>query len=138
MKTSSSVLIPCFILLITGNLHSQDSLNHQTVFSEGIAVHGGIGWLAVRDEYISKERYAGLLPYSAIGWSRFHETYGYNLALEYRYGSAMKNHNVSAQITEFSLNLDYLYPVGEFALFSRDVLAYLGPSPELFLHLFGS
>ncbi len=104
MKTSSLVLIPCFIPLITTILHSQDSLNHQTAFSEGIGVHGGIGWLAVRDEYISKERYAGLLPYSAIGWSRFHETYGYNLALKYGYGSAIKNYNVSSQITEFSLN----------------------------------
>ena len=53
------------------------------------------GHCTVRDEYISKEKYSGVLPYFAASWSRFHNKYGFRQELEYRGSSEVKNYNIS-------------------------------------------
>ncbi|MDE3058806.1 MAG: hypothetical protein KGJ59_12705 [Bacteroidota bacterium] len=90
--------------------------------------------MAVRDEFISDERYAGTVRFVGMGWSKFHETYGFRLQLEYQSASALKNYNVSAMITQYRLGLSYLYPVGGLQLMAKKVAVYLGPTAELFLH----
>lgn len=134
MKYLISFLI-CF-LFIVGNqpIHSQDSSSHKTIFPEGITLEYGMGNYAVTDEYISKEKYSGSLPYYKVGWANQHEDYVYHLGIEYRFSSEIKNYNVSADIYQFSLNQGFLYSLPEFTLFSKDVYTFLGPSTELFFY----
>jgi len=122
-----------FFPLIVGSLFGQDSLNHQTIFQRGVAIDFGLGHCSVRDEYISKEKYSGALPYFAASWSRFHNKYGFRQKLEFRGSSAIKNYNISTDIFQFSLHRDYLYPIGKFTILSKDVFSYLGPATEFFL-----
>jgi len=113
---------------------AQDSTNHEFTFGDGISVHGGIGYFVVRDEFISMEKYAATLPFFAVNWSRLHETYGYRLTCLYQFTSNLKNNNVSAEISQFSIGFDFLYPVSETSLFTKKVFMFLGPASELFLH----
>jgi len=122
-----------FFQLITVSLFGQDSLNHCSIFPKGITIDYGLGHSSVRDEYISKEKYSGALPYFAASWSRFHNQYGFRQKLEFRGSSAIKNYNISTDIFQFSLHRDYLYPVGKFTMLSKDIFSYLGPSTEFFL-----
>jgi hypothetical protein len=54
-------------------------LIHKIIFPEGITQEYGIGNYAVTDEYISKEKYSGTLPYYKVGWANQHEDYVYHL-----------------------------------------------------------
>ena len=115
-------------------LFAQDSTIHQFVFGDGVTVRGGAGYLAVRDEFISSEKYAGTIGLFAATWSRLHETYGYRLACQYLFTSNLKNNNVSADVTQFSMNLDFLYPIKVVSLLGKESYLFLGPSAELFVH----
>ncbi|MFC2083691.1 hypothetical protein ACFLS9_01405 [Bacteroidota bacterium] len=126
------ISISLIILLFTGNSIAQDSLSHRTVYPEGISVEYGLGNYSVRDEYISKEKYSGTLPFFNINWSQFHNKYGYYLELEYRNSSEIKNYNISTDIYQFSLNQGFLYPLPRMSLFGKDVYVFLGPSTELY------
>lgn len=134
MQKRSSLFTIVFILIIGQNSYGQETPIHRNLFLNGILVTGSIGRFAVKDEYISKEKYSGTLPTYSLAWSRFHEKYGFRVSLEYGHSSNIKNYNVFAEITQFSLNLDYLYPIGKFKLFSKNVYNYFGPSSELFTH----
>ena len=134
MKYLISFLI-CFLFIVANQpIHSQDSSSHKTIFPEGITLEYGMGNYAVTDEYISKEKYSGSLPYYKVGWANQHEDYVYHLGIEYRFSSEIKNYNVSTEIYQFSLNQGFLYSLPEFSLFSKDVYTFLGPSTELFFY----
>ncbi len=135
MKTNKNTLFAVLIILLVNSVAvAQDSTAAQPFFDEGLSIRGGFGRIAVRDEFISDERYSGAIPFVGIMWSRFHDTYGYRLDLEFQHTSNLKNYNVSAGITQFRLGLDYLYPVGSFRLMSRRVMVFLGPTAEMFIH----
>jgi len=134
MKFIISILLGFFILSINMEMHAQDSLMKKTVFPPGITLEYGIGNYAVTDEYISKEKYSGTLPFYNIVWTNQHEDYVYKLGFEYRYSSEVKNYNVSTNIYQFSLNQGFLYSLPKFSLFKKDVYIYLGPSTELFFY----
>jgi hypothetical protein len=122
------------ILSFRGNLLGQDSTNQKTIFPEGVTVEYGLGDYAVTDEYISKEKYSGSLPYYRIKWANQHTNYVYHLSLNYQYSSEIKNYNVSTDIHQFTLNQGFLYPLSTFTLFNKDAYLYLGPSSELFFY----
>ena len=100
----------------------------------GISIEYGIGSFAVTDEYISKEKYSGTLPYYGISWCKPHANYVYRLSMNYRYSSKIKNNNVSADVHQFTLKQGFNYALPKFTLFEKDVYAYLGPSTELFFY----
>lgn len=127
------LIVGLSILLIYKELPAQDTLNHKVIFSDGISVESGLGYFAVRDEYFSKEKYVGTLPYYSIYWSRFHNKSGFCLRLKYRSSSDIKNYSISASIMQFSLNTDFIYPIGKFTLFSKEVFSYLGPTTEFYI-----
>jgi hypothetical protein len=127
------VLGSFLILVNIGYLVGQNSIDHQSIFPGGITIEYGFGRYSVSDEFISKEKYSGVLPYFSASWSRFHNNYGYRQRLEYRASSDVKNHNISTDIIQFSLHRDYLYPKSKFTIRSKDVFSFLGPSTELFL-----
>jgi hypothetical protein len=134
MKTIPFVLIPWCFLVASINCFGQDSTTHQTVFRSGIDLQGGVGYLAIRDDHISNERYAGSSSWLALNWSRFHETYGFRIGMIYQKASNIKNFNVSAEVTKGAFNLVNLYPIGNFGLVGKDVFAYLGPSADVIVY----
>jgi len=122
------------LLLFTGSLLGQDSLNHRSIFPEGITLEYGIGSYAVTDEYISEEKYSGSMPYYSINWTNQHADYVYHLNLNYQYSSEIKNYNVSTDIYQFTLNQGFSYTLPKFTMFEKDAYLYLGPSTELFFY----
>jgi hypothetical protein len=134
MRTKSRVIISAISLIITFQAPAQDTLNFKTGFPSGISVDCGLGLYSVKDEYISKEKYSGILPYLNVEWVRFHNKNAYRLEFEYRYSSNISNNNISAKVGQFTFNQDFIYPVGNFSLFSRCVYAYLGPSIQFFYY----
>ncbi len=115
------------------NLFTQGLPKLKTNIPAGISLEYGVGNYANTDKYISREKYSGILPYTKVGWINQHNNYIYNLGFEYRQSSMVENYNVSADITQFSLNQGFLYKLPKFSLFQRDVYTYLGPSIELFV-----
>ena len=68
------------ILLFSGAIASaQDSTSSHALFSNGLTLSGGIGYIAVCDEYISGDKYTGALPLCGVTWSKYHETYDFRL-----------------------------------------------------------
>ncbi|MBE0570506.1 MAG: hypothetical protein IH618_03105 [Ignavibacteriaceae bacterium] len=122
------------LLLFTGSLLGQDSLQHHAIFPEGITVEYGIGSYAVTDEYISTEKYSGSLPYYSITWANQHSNYVYHLKIDFGNSSEIKNNNVSSDIYQFTLNQGFSYALPKFTLFDNDTYLYLGPSTELFFY----
>jgi len=134
MKNKLFFTVLFVIISVKSELYAQDSLKSSNNYPYGISLEYGIGNYAVTDEYISKEKYSGKLPYYKIGWSRLHENYVYYLGIEYRNSSEIKNYNVSADIYEFSLNQGFIYSLPTFTFLDKNVYTYLGPSTELFFY----
>lgn len=122
------------ILWCSGNLLGQNSTNQNSVFPEGVSLEYGIGSYAVTDEYISKEKYSGTLPYYSITWANQHSNYVYHLKIDFGNSSEIKNYNVSADIYQFTLNQGFSYALPKFTMFNKDAYLYLGPSTELFFY----
>lgn len=124
------------IIILSGSAFSnaQDSTALRFPIDEGLTIQGGIGYLTLRDEYISDDKYSSTIPLFGVTWSKFHETYGFRLHLEYQYTSDLKGPNVHAELTQFRLALIYLYPLANARMFSSTVYFSLGPTVELFEH----
>jgi hypothetical protein len=112
---------------------AQDPVAGRSVLPTGLSVEGGVAALALRDEFISRERYTGTLPSLRVTWSRYHGGAAFALSIEYDRSATIRNFNVSATITQFSLHQGFEYALGKFRLLARDVYAFLGPSAEVFL-----
>ena len=113
---------------------AQDTIDTPAIYPAGIFISYGIGPYSVRDDYISKERYSGLLPYYNVEWVHFKKKNGYRLQFEYRITQDISNNNISADAQQFSFNQDFIYSIGNFPLFSSPVYAYLGPSVQAFYY----
>lgn len=132
MRIFSANSILCLLFVVAANLYGQDRSAPRSVFPAGMTAEYGIGKYSVRDEYISKEKYSGTLPYFNVTWSKFHDTYGYYLGAEFQTSTDMKNYNVSAEVYQFSLHQGFLYPLAQMSVLTKDVYLFLGPSTELF------
>jgi hypothetical protein len=122
------------LLFFPRGLAAQAEPETQLVLPSGISIRAGLGQYSVRDEYFSAEKYSGTLPYFSATWARFHEGGGYRIGVAHRNSSEISNHNLSAGVTSFSLNLDFLYRIARFPVFSREALLFLGPSTGFFMH----
>jgi len=134
MKTKSRAIIFVILLIITFQAPAQDTLDFKTVFPGGISVDYGLGKYSVRDKYISKNKYTGLISSLNVTWSNFNRNRGVRLKFDYRSGSEIKNFNLSANIKEFSFTGTRIFSIGTFNLFSKKVYSYLGPSWDFYLY----
>ncbi len=134
MRRLISLLLAVPLLVFAKGLNAQTPPVPQGPFPTGISIKTGLGRYSVRDEYFSAEKYSGTLPFFSATWARSHEGDGYRIGVEYRNSSELRNNNISAGVTAFSLNLDYLYRVATLSLFSRDASLFLGPSTGFFMH----
>ncbi len=132
MKPITLIIICISILAAIASAQTPQTLKN--LLGDGIFVQGGLGYLALRDDYISDEKYSGSLPYLELGWLRSRDSSASRFSMEYRNSSDIRNNNVSASVTQTALNLDYLYPIGTFPLYMHDVFAFLGPSAETYLY----
>jgi len=131
-KINLKIILLTLALLMAIQVSGQDSLSYLNIYPAGISFEYGIGNYSLKDEYISKEKYLGKLPYFSIGWARKHNKYVYRLEMEYRNSDEIKNNNVSANITQFILNQGFLYSLKKGELFKKELFLWLGPSTELF------
>jgi hypothetical protein len=132
MHINERIFLVAILLTSYIRVSAQDSTASRSLFVEGLTFQGGIGYIAVRDEYISGERYSAALPLYAVTWSKYHETYDFRLHLEYQHTHNLKEFDLSAELSQFRLVLDYLYPISEATIFSRTLCISLGPTAEIF------
>lgn len=130
------ILLMFIMIVLCGNAFSyaQDSTSSQYPFEDGLNLQSGIGYLALRDEYISGDKYSSTIPLFALSWSKWHETYGFRLQLESQYTNDLKGPNVSAELAQVRLGLDYLYPFANMEMSSKTVHFFMGPTLEVFEH----
>jgi len=133
MITKIPLLIVLIILTVAKpvNLTAQEFNAYEKEFPQGLTLEYGIGNYAVTDEYISKEKYTGTLPYYKLSWSSQHSGYIYQISMQYSYSSSIKNYNVSTDINQFRLNQGFNYLLSDFTLFNNNASIYLGPTMEL-------
>ncbi len=121
------------VVALLSPLHAADSSPKDT-FVGGLSVRLGLSRYAVRDEFISKERYSGASAAFSVAWSRFHGTHGFRLWADVVNSAAIRNFRVSAEFTAFRLAGAHLYPVAQTAWFQRPLVLLLGPVPEFSLY----
>lgn len=114
---------------IAQDKHSSEELNRY-----GISFYGGMGSTAIRDEFISKEKYSGMAPLYIVKLSKYNSDYQSNISFEILNSATIKNYNISAQVTELSFNLSSLYRLGSLTVLNREAQFFLGPLPEIFIH----
>ena len=130
MKTR---IILFLMILISLKSLGQDTNYYSDILNKGITIKYGYGSYSVKDEYISKEKYSGTIPYFSLGWTRQHNKYAYNLEIEYRNSDEIENYNVTTNITQFLINQGFIYPLKKRELFNNDLDLWLGPTVELFI-----
>jgi len=134
MRGSIPYLVAVPLLFTQSSLFAQATPAEDMWLRSGISLQVGVGRYSVRDEYISTEKYSGTLPSFTASWSRLRTSGGYRIGVEHRHSSEIRNNNISAGITQFSLDLDYLYRIATPSLFSRDAYLLLGPSTGFFMY----
>jgi hypothetical protein len=134
MRITIKTMVYAMALAIAMQVSAQDSLTQEDIFPSGISLGIGIGSYAVKDAYISGERYTGSIPYYSIGWMHFKSKGGYRLQFEYWKTNNISNNNISADVQQFCFNQDFILPIGSFSLFNKPVYAYLGPSVQVFYY----
>lgn len=132
MKRTIKIFLLFALVFQLNSYAQQKDFAHKNVYPRGLTIDYGAGRFAVQDDFFSRERYSGTMPYFKIGWSRFHGDRAFQLSLKYGSSSQIKNHEMATNVLHFSLAWDYLYPVGTFSLFSKKVYAYLGPYAEFY------
>ena len=120
------------VIAFSFNLTGQSGSSEPVVYPGGISLKYGWGAYALRDNYISPERYDGVLPFYAIGWTHTHDRYVYKLNFALRQADDIKNFNVSTNIVSFKLSQGFLYPLKPLNLFDKDLSLWLGPTTDVF------
>jgi hypothetical protein len=128
-----SLILIAICLCATTSI-AQYSQSAGDLLGSGISIRGGLGHLAIKDGYISEEKYSGTVSSFSLFWLQGETNSASRLGFDYSGSSAIRNNNVSAQVAQAELNLDFLRSVGRFSLLNRDVFAYVGPSADWFLY----
>ncbi len=124
-----------FVLLLTSfSIKAQELPPFKGYFDNGLTLNTGINLLAVKDEFISQERYTGNSPSFMLDWTKINDSSGFHLSFDIINSAKVKNYNISANIIEAALDLAYVYQIGDLYIFNHSARFYLGPAPELFFH----
>ncbi len=125
----AAMLLPLAIAcVLQAELDAQSSPDRPGYRETSIFVETGIARLAVRDRAVSSERYSGSPDYIAVDWTKLGNSRGFHLGFLFAHGSEIAQENLSADIVLTSINVDYLYRVASFSLFSSPAVLFLGPS----------
>ena len=113
---------------------SQDSDTGTSVFPQYISGSFGTGMFSVKDYYFSDQKYSGSMPAISFQWMRRHKNYGYRMGFDFSNSDRISNYTMPATVTRFSLYQDFLYSLGRFRLFNKDVFVFLGPSTDIYFY----
>jgi len=129
------ILIQITCLLVFSSLVSMGQIqtSHENQFPEGIAFSYGYSFYAVKDNFISDEKYSGNANSFALSWSQYHNKNGFRFGIDWLGSDKISNNNVSTRINEFDLSFDYLYPIKR-TTNSKKAYLYLGPSLGFFVY----
>jgi len=128
------LIIPTvLILFVIANSIGQNSESHRLIYPEGISLSYGYSFYSVKDEFVSDEKYSGNASRITANWSNYHPSNAFRLGIDYLGSGKIQNNNISTQITEFTLYLDYLYPIKR-SENPKKAYLFLGPSAELFVY----
>ncbi len=127
-SSAASILALGISWFLSAELDAQSSPNRLGYRETSLFVEAGVGRLAVRGRAVSSERYVGSPDYIAVDWTKLGDSRGFHLGFLLEHGSEIAQGNLSANIVLTSINIDYLYRVASFSLFSRPALLFLGPS----------
>jgi hypothetical protein len=130
MRYSIILLIPVLLLRATqvfGQAEEPDPFD----YPEGITIRYGLSSFAMRDRYISPERYAGALPYYSLGWVRTHRSHVYTLDFHFQYSHEVENNHVKSDVLVFNLNQGFIYPLKPVHLFRRELALWMGPAVDV-------
>jgi hypothetical protein len=133
MKQTFYVLL-CAFGLLPNTIFGRENDSLQNHFAEGLSLISGLSYCSIKDEFISNEKYSGSSMNYLFRWSKFHESYMYDLRMEVISSAKVKNNTISANVTDFNLNLTYGYPVGTVDVFGKQMNFFIGPYPELYFH----
>jgi hypothetical protein len=111
---------------------AQDTCTTRCLNGPELTLHGGLSYLTVRDEYISRENYTATLPSVGLSWSQFGSRTAYFVAVHYQSTSRLKNYNVSANFSQVSAQGAFLFRAGDFSLLHRNLTLWIGPGSEIF------
>ncbi|MFC2138965.1 hypothetical protein ACFLTE_12405, partial [Bacteroidota bacterium] len=119
------VIILLFFLFSINSLYSQnsDSIRYTNI-NNGISTFYGMGKMGIKDEYISNEKYSGIINCYGLYWSRYHSKYLYRIGIEQLSGEKLKNNNITTEIMNIHLHQAYLYFIRKF----KEPIIGLGPS----------
>jgi hypothetical protein len=131
---SRQFLILLVAALNSPNLLAQSAPPSADLLDGGILCTGGYSHLAVKDQYLSEEKYSGAACTFALGWLQGDTSSANRLGLSLTNATGIRNNNVSAQVLLGSLAFDLLYPVGSFRFLVREFYVAIGPSAEISLY----
>ncbi|MBN1133261.1 MAG: hypothetical protein JXR52_06170 [Bacteroidales bacterium] len=125
-------IIALFILFyFIAELRSQVPDNESFSYPAGLTLQAGLGSYAVKDRYISPEKYSGIMPFYCIGWSHCHERNVYNLNFSFRQSEEIINNNVTTRIIQFRFSQGFLYPLKPFKVTGKRLGFWLGPTTDI-------
>ncbi len=134
MNLKFNIFIILFVIISINNLKGQDTIQQQNVLYPGISLQAGLGFLAVCDESISKEKYSGWYPHVGLGFERYHKNHFRQRILKLYQGSGIRNYNVSAKLAQIHFSEKKYYHVHNITLFSNDGSIHIGPLTDYYLY----
>ncbi len=127
MKTN---LVIVLLMAVSFSLHSQDEV--KPINRLGLTVEYGLGGVAVKDDYLSGERYTGTTPFLGVWYNRLNDRKGFQLGFTFQKDDQLENNAIRASFLQASLIYDQLFNIKSFALFRQPAIWYFGPSVEYF------
>lgn len=132
IKTTVNILL--ILLFINSAVKAQNIGPCADHLLNAISLTFGYGHHAVKDEFISQEKYSGNSVSFSIDWTKFHSSYHFHLWFYFINAATIENYNVSAKMTTSNLALAYLYPIGKTMIFDKPLYISVGPVTELSLY----
>lgn len=117
-------------LVIPFSVFSQEE--ERPVNRLGLIVEYGLGGVALKDQYISKERYTGTIPFLGVYYGRLDERKGYQLGFTFQKDNELENFAIRAEYMRASLNFDQFFTVKSFLMAGKEAAWHIGPSVEYF------
>ena len=127
-SSAATILTLGIAWFLPAELDAQSSPDQPSYRETSLFLEAGVGRLAVRDRAVSSERYVGSPDHIAVDWTKLGDSRGFHLGFLLEQGSEIAQGNLSADIVLTSINIDYLYRVASFSLFSSPAVLFLGPS----------
>lgn len=126
------LILGLFFFTLSISINAQNIDSNKIQFGKGITLRYGIGSLALRDEFISKEKYTGTSPVYFVSWSRYNKNFGLDIYLKWENSSPVKNYNVTSNVSQSLIGIAFYYPVGSVSIFRKNLFFFLGPAAEMF------